>query len=206
MTTEADYAHRTTGPVRPADRMDPMHPADDDDAIGAAFHAGDERALAEAFARWSSLVYSIALRSLGEPADADDATQRVFVSAWQSRHTYDPERIRLPGWLVGIARHRIADIHEQRARQRRSDEAYATNTEAGGRDATEDVADRILIAGELEKLEPTPQAIMHLAFFDDLTHSQIAETLGLPLGTVKSHIRRSLVRIRKTLEVNDGAY
>ncbi|RUR02083.1 sigma-70 family RNA polymerase sigma factor [Labedella endophytica] len=183
-----------------------MRPADDDDAIGAAFHAGDERALAEAFARWSSLVYSLALRSLGQPADAEDATQRVFVSAWQSRHTYDPERIRLPGWLVGIARHRIADVHEQRARQQRSDQAYATNTEQGNRDATEDVADRILIAGELEKLEPVPQAIMHLAFFDDLTHTQIAETLGLPLGTVKSHIRRSLARIRKTLEVNDGAY
>ena len=205
MSTDADYAHRTTGQA-PADRTDLMHPADDDDAIGEAFRAGDERALAEAFARWSSLVYSLALRSLGEPADADDATQRVFVSAWQSRHTYDPGRIRLPGWLIGIARHRIADVHEQRARQRRSDQAYASNTHLGERDATEAVADRILIAAELEKLEPTPQAIMHLAFFDDLTHSQIAETLGLPLGTVKSHIRRSLARIRKTLEVNDGAY
>lgn len=206
MTASRHYARRTTGWTAPADRTDPMRPADDDDAIGAAFHAGDERALAEAFARWSPLVYSLAIRSLGEAADADDATQRVFVSAWQSRHTYDPERIRLPGWLVGIARHRIADMHEQRARQQRSDRAYATNAEDRVRDVTEDVADRILIAGELEKLEPVPQAIMHLAFYDDLTHAQIADTLGIPLGTVKSHIRRSLARIRKTLEVNDGAY
>jgi RNA polymerase sigma-70 factor (ECF subfamily) len=178
----------------------------DDDAIGTAFQSGDERALAEAYARWSPLVYSLALRSLGEPADAEDVAQRVFVSAWQSRHTYDPTRIRLPGWLVGITRHRIADVHEQRARQQRSDHAYATNAEQRDRDVTEEVADRILVAGELEKLEPVPQAVMHLAFFDDLTHVQIAESLGLPLGTVKSHIRRSLARIRKTLEVNDGAY
>lgn len=206
MSAEAHYARRTTGPRRSDQRTDPMPHADDDDAIGTAFHAGDERALAEAYARWSSLVYNLALRSLGEHADAEDVAQRVFVSAWQSRHTYDPARIRLPGWLVGIARHRIADVHEQRARQQRSDRVYATNIDKGERDATEDVADRILVAGELEKLEPVPQAVMHLAFFDDLTHSQIAETLGLPLGTVKSHIRRSLARIRKTLEVNDGAY
>ena len=204
MSTDAHYARRTTGDEAGRGGMS-VTVSPDDDAIGFAFRNGDERAFAEAFARWSSLVYSLALRSLGEPADADDATQRVFVSAWQSRASYDPERIRLPGWLVGIARHRIADVHEARSRQRRSDEAYATNRKTTERDSTEEVADRILVASELEKLEPIPQAIMHLAFFDDLTHVQIAETLGIPLGTVKSHIRRSLTRIRKTLEVNDGA-
>jgi len=174
--------------------------------LAEAFGAGDERALAEVYARWGSLVYTLAVRSLGDSGDAEDVTQKVFVAAWRGRSSYDPARAKLPGWLVGIARHCIADAHEARARQRRSEEAYAEQRVVPAGDDVVDATERMMIADELKHLEPVPRRVMQLTFYDDLTHAQIADTLGLPLGTVKSHIRRSLVRLRSRLEVDRDAY
>ena len=181
----------------------------DDDAIEVArrFVAGDERALAEIYGRWSSLIYSLALRSLGDVTDAEDATQKVFVSAWQSRHRYDAERASLSAWLVGITRNVIADTHAARARDR-------AIVHHAMRHAAEEVvpghenllAERLVIADEMAQLDPVPRRVVHLAFFDDLTHTQIAARLDMPVGTVKSHIRRSLTKLRDRLEVNHGAH
>jgi RNA polymerase sigma factor (sigma-70 family) len=201
-TPEAERHHSDV--TRSGDTTRPA--TDDDDArLVEGFRAGDERALAEAYARWSTLVYTLAMRSLGAVADAEDVTQKVFIAAWRGRSGFDPARSPLPAWLVGITRHAIADAHEARSRQRRLDEAYASETSAIQGDDTADVADKMMIAAELEQLEPVPRRVMRLAFFDGLTHAQIADNLGLPLGTVKSHIRRSLTRLRTRLEVNDGA-
>lgn len=174
-------------------------------ALSAAFVAGDERALAEAYQRWSGLIFTLALRSLGDRGDAEDVTQKVFVSAWRGRAGYDRRRSRLSTWLVGIARHCIADAHEARARRIRSEEALLSLVEVTGDhvDDTEATADRLLVADELARLEPEPRRVMELAFYEDLSHSQVADILGLPLGTVKSHIRRSLARLRSRLEVSD---
>lgn len=183
-----------------------MHEVRDED-VAAWFAAGDERALAWAYERWAGLVHGLACRALGQGEDAEDVTQQVFVSAWTGRHGYRPECGPLPAWLVGIARHRIADVHARRQRERRlAMAAAAVDPLALGERVDPDphAEDRVVLMAELARIGQPQRGIMELAFFHDLTHEQIAERTGLPLGTVKSHIRRSLARLRSRLEV-DGA-
>lgn len=194
-------------PYRPAARTPVTELLQDDDqaSLTADFMAGDERALAEMYERWARMVHGMAMRSLGNVSEAEDVTQKVFVAAWLGRHNFNPSRARLPAWLVGIAKNTIADAHARFARERRNHEAIIQNSGDEVVDWSDDVADRLLIADELALLPETPRKIMQLAFYDNLTHAQVAERLGMPLGTVKSHIRRSLDRLRTRLEVNDDA-
>ncbi len=173
--------------------------------IEPGFRAGDPVALRAAYDNWSPLVYTLALRSLGNVADAEDVTQCTFVDAWRGRLRFDPEKARLPAWIVGIAKHAIADAHEARTRIRRLEQQLASMVDEHEIHEV-DLADRLLLGDEIARLEPDARQVMSLAFYDDLTHSQIADRLELPLGTVKSHIRRSLHRLRDRLEVTYGAH
>jgi RNA polymerase sigma factor (sigma-70 family) len=179
----------------------------DDDEVARRFCAGDEQALALAYERWSGQVHGMAVRAFGPGPDAEDVTQQTFIAAWTGRTGYQAGSGPLPAWLVGICRHKIADVYARRDRQRRSSEAVAADV-ASRPDTTDDVdtrvADRVLLLDELDRLGQPQRGIIELAFFADLTHSQIAARTGIPLGTVKSHIRRTLERLRTRLEV-DGA-
>ena len=175
----------------------------DDEALAACFTAGEEWALREAYARWSPLVFRLALRSLGDQSDAEDVTQQVYISAWRTRSGFDASRSSLSAWIVGITRHRIADAHEARSRTRRLEEALVADASTRSASDGNDLAERVMVAEELERLEPVPRRVMKLAFYDQLSHSQIAEALDLPIGTVKSHVRRSLSRLRRRWEVGD---
>jgi len=174
----------------------------DDEALGRAFAAGDERAFAAAFERWAPLVHGLALRRLPD-ADAQDVVQAVFVAAWRSRERYDPDRA-LAGWLVGIARHRIADAttagHRTHELSSTPHDASHPGAEPAVADAADAAADRVVLLAELERLGEPQRTVLRMAFFDDLTHVQIAERTDLPVGTVKSHVRRSLRRLRDRLE------
>ena len=176
-------------------------PGADTAELARSLTAGSPDALAEVYRRWSSLVHTIAVRSLGDPADAEDVTQQVFVSAWNARHTFRPEQGSIQAWLLGITRHRIADLRTQRYRNHRNLQAVALES-AAAPSVTDDAewTQRLLIVHELEQMGDPRAAVIRMAFLEDRSHDAIAEALGLPLGTVKSHIRRGLLQLRERLK------
>ena len=195
----------------------PVRPRTGDEAtvtdLAAGLRDGDRDSLEEIYRRWSPLVHTIALRQLGNHHEAEDVTQLVFISAWRSRHTLTPSENALPAWLGGIARHRIADRLGERARDAHKVAAIASRdlgpagalvsesaTEPLAGDAAGGVVDRLVLCQKIDDLGDPRHTILRLAFHEDLTHEQIASRTGLPLGTVKSHLRRGLTQLRRTLE------
>jgi RNA polymerase sigma factor (sigma-70 family) len=174
-------------------------------SLAHAFAAGAEGALEELYRDVSSLVYTLAVRALGDETEAEDVTQQTFVSAWRSRETFDPDKGALRGWIVGIARRAIADALERRTRERRRLEVVRNEVRTDVRVEEPDRVDDLLLAYEIEALGDPRKTIMALAFYEGHTHEQIASSLGMPLGTVKSHIRRSLTTLRDRLEAADVA-
>lgn len=172
--------------------------------IGIRFAAGDEAALAEAYESWSALVHTIAARTLHDRHLAEDVTQQVFIAAWRGRSRFDVDRRPLPAWLVGIARHLISDQVARRSRDHRLHLRMAPAAlEENAASKPDDVIDSVLVTDGLARLGQPRRHILELAFFGELTHTQIAESLRLPLGTVKSHIRRGLLELRDLVEVSD---
>ena len=176
-----------------------------DDELAERLRAGDERALRTVYERHGAAVLYPAQRLLGNRADAEDVTQLTFVAASTGRDSCDSARGSLLGWLRGIARRKASDRLRAAARDNRLSEAV------GGRlvppadpEAPERVVDRLVIADEMARLPDEQRRTLQLAFFDDLTHPQISAVTGLPLGTVKSHIRRGMANLRRRWEV-DGA-
>ncbi len=167
-------------------------------SVSARLVAADETALEEIYDRWSALVHTYALRALGDVHDAEDVTQQVFVSAWRSRHTLTPSPSALPAWLLGIARHKVADARAARARDvRRTARAVET---APPLVTDVDLVERLVVRQAVTEMTDPRGTIVRLAFWDDLTHNQIADRTELPLGTVKSHLRRGLLELHRRLE------
>jgi RNA polymerase sigma factor (sigma-70 family) len=174
------------------------------DDVAASFAAGDPAALEAVYRRWSPLVYSVALRSLGEASDAEDVTQQVFVSAWRSRSGLRPESGSLPAWLLGIARHRIADRHAARTRDRRTVTSLAAHRSSGVGTAASgpgrpEHLEQLALLEAVDGLGEPRRTVLSLVYFHDLSHAQVAQRLGMPLGTVKSHVRRALLELRTSV-------
>ncbi|MET7599215.1 sigma-70 family RNA polymerase sigma factor [Streptomyces sp. NPDC005481] len=183
-------------------RRDPEAETIADTDLVEGFVAGDERSLAVAYRRWGALVHTLAWRSLGDTREAEDVTQQVFLAAWRGRAGYRADRGVFAGWLVGITRRKIADALTARAR--RSDLVAAAGSALAAADHSaqhpESVLDRVLLRHELARLPAPQRRVLHLAFYEDLTQTQIAQRTGWPLGTVKSHARRGLLQLRSCLQ------
>lgn len=174
----------------------------DPEELARRFPTADERTLRAVYDRYGGVVRRVAMAVLSDRADADDVTQTVFVDAWRARNSFDPQLGSLTGWLLAITRRRCLD--RVRVRERELRDVVAVS---GLRPAPEDhvdvehVIDRIVVAEEIARLSEAQRAVIELAFFDDLTSSQIASVTGMPLGTVKSHLRRGLTQLRRRWEV-----
>ena len=169
--------------------------------LDTAFACG-AAGLREAYDAHGALVFSICRRTLDAEA-AKDVTQEVFVSAWRGRDQFDPQRGSLAGWLVGITKRRIIDHvrHERRHADRRTDDSHLP-AESDNTNDPDDIGDRMLVADGLRQLPTGTREVIELAFIHDLTHQEIADRTGTPLGTVKSNIRRGLLRIREHMNVH----
>lgn len=201
MVTFSGSNHASGNPLRNPLRA-PAEEARADDRCVAVTGWGDEEAFAAAFRRWGSLVHALAARAMNDCREAEDVTQQVFLAAWRGRAGFRLERGTPVAWLVGITRKKIADALTARTRRGNLVKAAAHATATGNAAAlsAEASLDRVLVADELDKLPYAQRSVLRLAFFEDLTQTQIAERTGMPLGTVKSHVRRGLHHLRHRLQ------
>ncbi|MBM7172106.1 sigma-70 family RNA polymerase sigma factor [Streptomyces sp. G44] len=176
------------------------------EALAAGLARGDEACLAAVYRQWGPRVQALARRALGDSREAEDVAQQVFLAAWRGRAAYRPELGSPTAWLTGIARRKIADALAARSRRvalvAGAEARYAS--ERPHREEADVVLDRVLVAAELARLPVPQRTVLCLAFYEDLTQSQIAERTGWPLGTVKSHARRGLRRLRVLLREADA--
>jgi RNA polymerase sigma factor (sigma-70 family) len=178
-----------------------------DDELAERLRDSDEKALRTAYERHGAAVLYLAQRMLGNRADAEDVTQLTFVAAWSGRDTFDPQRGTMLAWLLGIARRKTIDRIRSSARDDRVAESVRAQVAPPEEpERPERIVDRLVVADELGRLPTEQRRTLELAFFDDLTHPQIAAVTGLPLGTVKSHIRRGLANLRRRWEVDGAAF
>jgi len=165
----------------------------------------DESALEALYARYGGLVFTLALRIVGDPELAREVLQDTFLRAWGGRETYDPGRGRVPWWLMGIARNRAIDLLRSRPHQARLREQEQTRPDAhrvaivdtGAADA---LALRRAVTQALAGLSDSQREAVELAYYSGLTQAEIARHLGQPLGTIKSRTRDAIERLRTLLE------
>jgi len=171
----------------------------DDAALLALVQRGDEQAMASLFDRYSRVVYSVALRVLRDPASAEDVLQEIFMQIWRSPDSFIATRGSLGGWLAVVSRNRSIDA----LRRKRPAESVDDVVLASPYNLADDAERNIMIerAREVIHLLPSEQRkTLEMAFFDGLTHSEIAEMTGDPLGTVKTRIRSALLVLRKAFQ------
>jgi len=163
---------------------------------------GDESALEALYARYGGLVYTLALRIVGDPELAREVLQDTFLRCWDAGDAYDPARGRVPWWLMGIARNRAIDLLRSRPHQARLREREPLGREAverPGHGTPDDAVLRRAVADALRDLSVPQREAVELAYYGGLTQAEIAKALGTPLGTVKSRTREAMERLRRAL-------
>jgi RNA polymerase sigma-70 factor, ECF subfamily len=156
---------------------------------------GDPAALAEFYDAHASLAYGIALRIVRDPAEAEDVVQEAFLQVWRQAGRYDPSRGTPQAWLSAIVRTRSLDRLRRRAVRRESPQLQAPPAARAP-----DHESVLAVRKALEALGPDQRRALELAYYEDLSQSEIAVRLGQPLGTIKTRMRAALIRLRETLE------
>ncbi len=175
-----------------------------DQAALARMARGDQGALAELYDRHARLVFSLALRILQNRADAEDIVQEVFVQVWAQASRYDTARGAVAAWMLTMTRSRAIDrLRSRSARPETASEARVVEDMPDGA-AQQDLqllsAEQVeILRGALNELPVAQRVAVELAYYEGLTHAEIAERLSEPLGTVKTRIRQAVIRLREAL-------
>jgi RNA polymerase sigma-70 factor (ECF subfamily) len=184
----------TTGRARPAGA-----PADEELIARVCWR--EEPALGEIYDRYNRLVYSVALRIVGDRESAEEVVQDVFQAVWLSAGSFQPSG-NFSAWLIGITRHRAIDAtrsrrYRARAREDMLDDARLATT---GDSHADELTLRSTVRAALAQLPPAQRQAIELAYYGGLTHSEIAVRLGEPVGTIKSRMRMGLMKLRELLK------
>jgi RNA polymerase sigma-70 factor (ECF subfamily) len=167
-------------------------------ALVTAIRSGNQGAMAALYDRYSSIVYSVALRVLQDTGAAEDVLQEIFMQLWRNPGAFDANRGNMAAWLAVISRHRAIDALRRR-RPANNIEDLVVSVEpdlAGDADRTRTM-DKV--RGALETMPSTQRSALEMAYFEGLTHVEIADKTGEPLGTIKTRIRAGLLSLRKVL-------
>jgi RNA polymerase sigma-70 factor (ECF subfamily) len=192
MVRENNVQHTPRSPLPPASTTE-------DAALLTQVKLGDERAMADLYDRYSRVVYSVALRVLRDPSAAEDILQEIFMQIWRSPDSFIETRGSLGGWLAVVARNRTIDaLRRRRPMDSTSDIDLASSYNLADEAERQRMMDKA--RGILHTLPTEQRKTLEMAFFDGLTHAEIAEMTGNPLGTVKTRIRSALITIRKALQ------
>jgi RNA polymerase sigma-70 factor (ECF subfamily) len=173
--------------------------AADDQSLLEHVQSKDQNAMAGLFDRYGSMVYSVALRVLKDPGNAEDVMQEVFFQVWQNPQAFVPRRGSLAAWLLVVTRNRAVDVLRRRKPSDSVDDVVlAANENIAVETERRTMMEKVRTA--LHKLSPEQQQSIELAFFEGLSHSEIAEQTGDPLGTVKTRIRSALLSVRRAFQ------
>lgn len=177
----------------------PPASSQDDSVLLGLVQKGDEQAMASIFDRYSKVVYSVALRVLRDPAGAEDVLQEIFMQIWRNPDSFVATRGSLGGWLAVVSRNRSIDtLRRRRPTDNIDDMPLASSYNLANEAELHSMMEKA--RGAIQLLPIEQRKTLEMAFFDGLTHSEIAEMTGDPLGTVKTRIRSALLTVRKAFQ------
>lgn len=199
----------TLGALLYGDTSVPSIPEDDWVDLVRSIGDGDQRALRRLYERTHRLVFTLALRIAGNRESAEEVTVDVFRDIWRSSAAYDRSGGSVVGWIMNQARSRAIDrVRFEQRQKRRPREPDATDSPAASEapDAALDGRQqRVRLHAALAGLTPDERSTLETAYFSELTYSETATRLDLPLGTVKTRVRSALSKLRKALESEGGS-
>jgi RNA polymerase sigma-70 factor (ECF subfamily) len=190
------------GPRRP---LDPAASAENrnvstDESILERIAAGDSGAVVECIERYGGLVWSLVRSRIRNSADAEDATQEIFVQLWKYAARFDPAKGSETVFIATIARRRLIDRLRVRGREPATEPFDEMSFQpASSGTALPDAADAEIAARALASLDDGQREVVLLSVVQGLSHSEIAAATGKPIGTVKTHVRRGLAKVRALL-------
>lgn len=171
-------------------------PGSNDLSLVTGIRAGDEHAMSELYDRYSGIVYSVALRVLGDTGRAEDVLQEVFMQLWRNPGWFDSSRGNLAPWLAVIARNRAIDVLRKRRPEADIEDVVVSVDCDLAAEADRSIAMQ-RVRSLLSSMPAAQRNALEMAYFEGLTHSEISAKTGEPLGTIKTRIRSGLLALRK---------